>query len=118
MQGMTPSRKPGWRSVRRTLALFLVGGGALASVACSAARPFGGPGIVGMTAGTGSAMSARGAGAETPERFEAALLARVNADRAAHGLRAVEFDPELLPAARARAAAQAPGEGLMHEERS
>src|SRR5688572_3441451 len=109
---MTPSRKPGRRSVRRTLALFLVGGGALASVACGAARPFGGP--VTMV----TSIAATSARAETPERFEAALLARVNADRAAHGLRAVEFDPELLPAARARAAARAPGEGLTHEERA
>ena len=110
--------------MRRALALFLVGGGALVSVACGAGRPFGGPGTVGMTLGTVSAMSAMsamsaiGARAETPERFEAALLARLNADRAAHGLRAVEFDPELLPAARARAAAQVPGEGLTHEERA
>ena len=106
---MAPSRNarlPRLRSMRRALALFLVGGGALASVACGAARPFGAPlTILPMNTTV-----------ETPESFEAALLARVNADRAAHGLRAVVFDPELLPAARARAAAQTPGKALSHSE--
>ncbi|HET7769438.1 MAG TPA: CAP domain-containing protein, partial [Chloroflexota bacterium] len=51
---------------------------------------------------------------EPAESFEAALLARVNADRVAYGLRALAFDPELVATARARAAAQRPGEALTH----
>ena len=103
---MAISRKP---RLARRWALFLVGGAALSSVACGAVRPF-------AEARTLVPVQARAWSqtAEPAESFEAALLARVNADRAAHGLRALVFDPELVAPARARAVAQLPGEALSH----
>src|SRR5687767_13377545 len=101
---MAPSRKPG-RAPR--WALFLVGGTALGSVACGAVRPA-------WEARTVLPVLVQAPVAEPAESFEAALLARVNADRAANGLRALKLDPELVAPARARAAAQRPGEALSH----
>ena len=112
---MASSWKP---RLRRAVALFLVGGAALGSVACGSARPFSSFGMIGVW-GQSATLSMVVPGSdpgESAERFEAALLAQVNADRAAHGLRALALDPELVPAARARAAAQAPGAALSHAE--
>lgn len=50
--------------------------------------------------------------------LEAALLARVNADRATYGLAPLEPDPELLGIARTRAAAQLPLPSLSHYDAS
>src|SRR5687767_4525593 len=92
----------------RRWAALLVGGVALGSVACGVARPA-------WEARTLLPAYAHAAQLVEPaESFEAALLARVNADRAAHGLRALAFDPELQAPARARAAAQEPGQPLTH----
>lgn len=48
------------------------------------------------------------------EDLEAALLARVNADRAVYGLAPLAADPDLLGAARTRAAAQIGAPSLSH----
>ncbi|HEU5318568.1 MAG TPA: CAP domain-containing protein, partial [Chloroflexota bacterium] len=48
--------------------------------------------------------------------LEAALLERVNADRAAHGLRPVVLDAQLLGTARARAADQVGAAALSHDD--
>ena len=50
------------------------------------------------------------------EALEAALFARVNADRAAHGVRPVAPDGRLLETARARAAAQVGAAALSHDD--
>ena len=113
---MAPSRKP---RLARRWALCLVGAAALGSVACGAVRPFGEARTIALVmaplepAGR-TETTERAERAQPAETFEAALLARVNADRAAHGLRALELDPELVAPARARAAAQRPGEALTH----
>ena len=103
---MALSGKP---HIARRWALFLVGGLALSSVACGAVRPF-----AEARMSTPLQLQQMRAATEPTERFETALLARVNADRAAHGLRALAFDTELVAAARMRAAAQRPGEALSH----
>src|SRR5688572_3565977 len=121
-------RRPNNRGdARHMLALFLVGSAALGSVACGAARPIG-DAMTLRPAGPASTIGAIGkAGldrrgidgvdaADRPESFEAALLARVNADRAAYGLRELAFDPDLQATARARAAAQMPAQALSHAE--
>jgi uncharacterized protein YkwD len=61
---------------------------------------------------TGQAVTAEPGVAE----LEAALLERVNADRAAHGLRPVVFDAQLLETARARAADQVGAAALSHDD--
>lgn len=48
------------------------------------------------------------------EQIEFALLARVNADRAAHGLELLQPDPEVVAVARTRAAAQVLLPSLSH----
>ena len=52
------------------------------------------------------------------EQIELALLERVNADRAAHGLAPLLPDPEILSVARSRAAAQIPAPVLTHYDAS
>ena len=51
-----------------------------------------------------------------PPALEEALLARVNADREAHGLPPVIYDPALQEIARARAAAQVQAPALSHDD--
>jgi|GEM_PF-745758 len=57
---------------------------------------------------------ALGAPAAALNELEASLFDYVNAERAANGLAPVEFDPDLLPIARERAAEQIPLVGLSH----
>ena len=95
----------------RSWATLLVGGVALGSVACGATRTMWEARTLAPVPVPAPIQKET---AEPAERFEAALLARVNADRAAHGLSALAFDPELLAPARARAAAQRPGQALSH----
>lgn len=57
---------------------------------------------------------ALGAPVAALNELEASLFDYVNAERAANGLAPVEFDPDLLPIARERAAEQVPLVGLSH----